>query len=53
MKYNVWECRFARSSVNFHAEDGSGYKFFADMVMKVHTPHSCRQSAAILTPLQL
>lgn len=26
---------FARSPVNFHAEDGSGYEWFADMVMKV------------------
>lgn len=26
---------FARSAVNFHAEDGSGYEFLADMVLKV------------------
>ena len=26
---------FLRSSVNFHAADGSGYKFIADSVLKV------------------
>ena len=26
---------FVRSSVNFHAADGSGYKFIADSVLKV------------------
>lgn len=27
--------RFARSPVNFHADDGSGYRWFADSVLKV------------------
>ncbi len=26
---------FARSPVNFHAEDGSGYEFMGDSILKV------------------
>lgn len=29
---------FARSPVNFHAEDGSGYKFMADSTLQVRLP---------------
>jgi len=32
--------RFTRSPVNFHADDGSGYQWLADSVLKVHTAGS-------------
>lgn len=31
---------FLRSPVNFHAADGSGYKFLADSILKVCARHS-------------
>lgn len=31
---------FARSPVNFHAADGSGYDFMADSILKVNDPSS-------------
>jgi Domain of unknown function (DUF3458_C) ARM repeats len=37
---------FARSSVNFHAADGSGYEFIADAVIRVRCPPT---SSATLT----
>ena len=33
---------FLRSPVNFHAADGSGYKFIADSILKVHGLHPYR-----------
>ena len=32
---------FARSAVNFHAADGSGYQFIADMILELDKVRAC------------
>ena len=40
---------FARSPVNFHAADGSGYKFMGDAILKVSVqPSSCMPAHACM-----
>lgn len=42
---------FARSAVNFHAEDGSGYEFMGNSILKVHG--SCQHPFRLLWSVQV
>lgn len=44
---------FARSPVNFHAQDGSGYRFMADSTLKVLSTHAQAKLQASINVLGL